>query len=189
MEKERQDVDIINDTYVTIAVRKDFHQDIQEELHSFVNLTGVHYFSHQLISNYYKKDFYISAFDLDQKWGDLYWREHWFNDPVERKVIKNAQNKASAVVFIEFVQDQENDCLNTRRLMCNAIQGGYFAYIHNDDIMEVFAFGWDIFDKNRFTRENTEKFLDLLDPIRKHHKRVFKDHLTASCDKNPQEQR
>lgn len=184
MDSEKQDVEFINDNYVTIALRKDLHQSLKKELDDFMTLTKAQYFSHQLITDYYKENFYISAFDLDQNWGDLYWREYWFNDPVERKVIKNAQNKASSVIFMEFVQEKENDCLSTRQLMCDTRQGGYFAYIHSDDVMEVFALGWKTFDRHRFTAENIELFLTLIDPIRKHHKAVFKDHLRESAGKS-----
>lgn len=166
--------EIIENSRIKVALRKDFYDVLQKPLEELLDLTGATYFAHQLIENYYQPNHFVSSFNTHEDWLDTYWSEFWDKDPIERKIHKNA--KANGVTFsIWQVSDPGSLCMITRKERCNVKNGVAFSYQHKDGLLENFTVAWKDVDVNTFDAQKVERIQEKIIPIRLHHHQVYQD--------------
>jgi hypothetical protein len=100
----------INEAFLTVDLRKDFYETLEGPLRELIIYTNADYFAHHFIQNYYNPGFYVSSFVSHDVWQDLYWNEYWYNDPLERKVYKNALENGSSIVPWN-LSDPDSECM------------------------------------------------------------------------------
>jgi hypothetical protein len=166
--------EIIENSRIKIAKRKDFYDALREPLQELLELTGASFFAHQFIDNYYQLGHFVSSFNTHEDWLDTYWSEFWDKDPIERKIHKNA--KANGVTFsIWKVSDPTSSCMITRKQMCQIEDGVAFSYQHKDGLLENFTVAWKEFDVDKFDAQKVEIIQEKIIPIRLHHRQVYQD--------------
>jgi len=166
--------EVIENSRIKVALRKDFYDVLRKDLEEVLELTGATYFSHQFIENYYQPNHFVSSFNSHEDWLDVYWSEFWDKDPIERKIHKNA--KANGVTFsIWKVSDIASQCMLTRKNMCKVEDGVAFSYQHKNGLLENFTVAWNKFDVDKLDGEKLELVQEKIMPIRLHHHRVYQD--------------
>lgn len=162
----------IKDTFLTIRLMSGLYPKMKEAIQSFQDLTGADYIEHNIVKNYYGRDFLISSFCNQNDWQELYWKEFWFNDPLERKVHKNILLNKTAMIPWSLVED---GCM-TKRKEINEVEDGFsFGNLLSSATMESFSIGWkNKNDKMRMRRslENENAELKKISMI---HFEAFKD--------------
>jgi len=165
---------IIETSRIKVALRKDFHDVLKAPISELLDLTGADYFEHQIIKNYYQPNHFVSAFNTHEEWLDNYWANFWDNDPLERKLHKNAQiNGLSFCLW--HLSDPNSDCMKARMQMCRVFDGVAFAYQHKSGVLESFTIAWHKFDLERVDPKKLELIQEKLVPIRLHHHQVYQD--------------
>ncbi|CAO5681506.1 MAG: hypothetical protein HEEMFOPI_01516 [Holosporales bacterium] len=109
---------VIDESFLKIFLRKELADRVVANIKDLQDFTKAEYFDHHIIKNYYKKDFTISSIMTNSDWQDLYWKEYWHNDPLERKVYKNAKINGSSVSLWS-VCDNDSDCMIARKKTCH----------------------------------------------------------------------
>lgn len=166
--------EIIENSRIKVALRKDFYDDLRTPIQDLLDLTGATYFAHQLIENYYQPDHFVSSFNWHEDWLDTYWSEFWDKDPIERKVHKNA--KANGVNFsIWKISDSSSQCMTARKKMCQVEDGVTISYQHKNGVLENFSVAWDKFDLDKIGVQKLELIQEKIIPIRLLHHRVYQD--------------
>jgi hypothetical protein len=171
---QHKQLEIIQDDCITIVKRKDFFDTLKPQLESVFDLTGAKYFAHQLIENYYLPDHFVSSFNTCEDWSDIYWKEYWYQDSIERKVHKNARLRGASVVLWN-IADTQSKCMQQRKLISKTQDGVIFSYQHPSGTLENFTLAWENLDLHTFDVNKVEKLEELLNPIRSHHRQVYRN--------------
>ncbi len=167
-------IEIIQNAKIKVALRKDFYDVLRNPIAELLDVTGANYFSHQIIENYYQPNHFVSSFNCNEDWLDTYWSEFWDNDPIERKINKNAQ--ANGVTFsIWQVSDPTSPCMIARKKVCKVEDGVAFSYQHKGGMLENFTVAWNKFDVDAIDSQKLELIQKKLIPIRLHHRQVYQD--------------
>jgi hypothetical protein len=166
--------EIVENTQIKVALRKDFYDSLKIPLQDLFDITGADYFAHQLIENYYQPGHFVSSFNCHEDWLDAYWSKYWDQDPIERKIHKNA--KANGVTFsIWQVSDTSSNCMEIRKKMCKVEDGVAISYQHKSGLLENFTVAWKKFDLDKIDGQKLELIQEKIIPIRLHHHQVYQN--------------
>lgn len=132
---------VVNEFSLKIILRKDFYEKLDLEIKELLKITNTSYFEHHLVENYYNPNFLISSFMSNEEWQDLYWKDYWHNDSLERKVYKNAIINGSSVSLWTSLDNKE-ECMEKRKIICKIDNGVTFGYKISPTVLESFSFGW-----------------------------------------------
>lgn len=142
------------DMSVKIDLRKDLNDKLKSDLLELQTFTNACYFEHLLVDRYYNPGFFISSFSSNEEWQDLYWKEYWHNDILERKAYKNALLNGSSMIPWNLI-DKVDDCMVNRKKTTEADNGVMMARKVSDTVMESISIGWK-------KGKNIHKFNELL---------------------------
>ena len=166
--------EIIENSRIKVALRKDFYDDLRTPIKHLLELTGAKYFAHQLIENYYQPNHFVSSFNCHEDWLDTYWSEYWDKDPIERKVHKNAKTNGLSFSIWQ-VSDPSSQCMIARKKMCQVEEGVIVSYQHKSGLLENFNVGWNKLEGDMIDSHKLELIQEKIIPIRLHHHQVYQD--------------
>ncbi len=167
-------VEIIQNTKIKVALRKDFFDILRDPIRDLLEFTGANYFAHQIIENYYQPNHFVSSFNTHEDWSDLYWSKFWFNDPLERKIHKNAKINGSSVSLWQ-LSDPDSDCMLSRMQMCKVRDGVAFSYQHKTGVLENYTIAWEKFNLESINIKKIILIQEKLNPIRLYHRQTYQD--------------
>ena len=167
-------LEVIENSRIKIALRKDFYDALHQPIQDLLDLTEADYFAHNLIENYYQPNHFVSSFNTHEDWLDTYWSEYWDKDPIERKVHKNA--KTSGVTFsIWQISDPSSQCMIARKQTCKVEDGVMVSYQHKNGLLENFTVAWTKFNVDKIDGHKLELIQEKIIPIRLHHHQVYQN--------------
>ncbi|CAO5681482.1 MAG: hypothetical protein HEEMFOPI_01511 [Holosporales bacterium] len=159
---------VIDESFLKIFLRKELADRVVANIKDLQDFTKAEYFDHHIIKNYYKKDFTISSIMTNSDWQDLYWKEYWHNDPLERKVYKNAKINGSSVSLWS-VCDNDSDCMIARKKTCHVNDGVTICYTISPFVMESFSLAWSKKDGKNVSSDFLKEIETKISNIRNFH--------------------
>jgi hypothetical protein len=167
-------LEIIKNDRITISLRKDFFDVFSQQIKDIFYLTGANYFAHQIIENYYAPNHFVSSFNTCEEWSDIYWDKYWDQDPIERKIHKNARTNGVSMSIWQ-VSDTSSLCMIKRKKIAKVEDGVAFSYQHKSGALENFTLAWNDFNLDDFDCKKVEIIQEKINPIRLHHHQVYQN--------------
>jgi hypothetical protein len=166
-----QDIQVKNNQ-LNVTLRKSLLSLFQERLRREMENLSCHYFSHNLIKNYYKPDHMVSSFHSHPEWQEEYWQDHWNSDVLSRKVHQIAETDGFAISSWDFI-DAESDVMKRRKQVCDLYDGVQFTFKHEDGLLENYSFGWKKSGRGQMGFDKLLKLSEVVSDFRDEHLKLF----------------